>query len=133
MPSADVRAAGIQVVPVHPSSVVPRPVILAPFSPVIPGLSSPVILSPGVSKAFLPLSAFPVMTVAILCVWATHTSPGSPEAAATSTASPEAAVTAKDPLEVAVIAPELAPVCPDTTTEVVSELCLPRYDHKGHQ
>lgn len=57
------------------------------------------------SESLLPLIAFPVTVVAIMCVWATHCSPS--------------------PIEVKGFVPEL-PVWPDTTKKIISEfsVCL---------
>ncbi len=75
------------------------------------------------SESLLPLIAFPVTVVAIMCVWATHCSP--------------------TPIEVKGFVPEL-PVWPDTGNLRIFCLpwcdprshsrvfCLPTYGHGGH-
>lgn len=87
-PLMSVRAAGILVVLVHPSPVVPSSLVSAYLNPVVPSHLVSTLLSQVVLEVLQPSAALPIISVAVLCIWATHTATAPPEEAAAATDPP---------------------------------------------
>ncbi len=91
-------------------------------SPPVAPLSSSMTAAPSVSEVDVLLSMLPVMAMAILCIWAVHTSPVSPETASSSELSvfPKATVTAMNAVSELLVSIEF----PIMTVDTVSELSV---------
>ncbi len=91
-------------------------------SPPVAPLSSSMTAAPSVSEVDVLLSMLPVMAMAILCIWAVHTSPDSPETASSAELSvfPKATVTAMNAVSELLVSIEF----PIMTVDTVSELSV---------